>query len=269
MERVDVLAKLIVFMSDFGLRDPYVAQVKAVVRMICPGAEIVDLTHLIDSFCIECGSYVLDSSVDWFPSETVFLGVVDPGVGSERRPIIIRALSRWFVGPDNGLFTPVFLRDRSARAWVIRPWALPVKEISSTFHGRDIFGPAAALLSCGEEPGRIADEVSIDSLVRTELWWEEQRGSSLCMRVIYIDKYGNIVLSRKKPLDTRLGGIINVESPGGLYRAFHVRSFSHVGVGELAIYTNSFGYIEIAVNKGDASKYLDVEVGDEVCLTPQ
>ena len=263
------MAGLIVFMSDFGLNDPYVAQVKAVVRMICPGTEIVDLTHLIDSFCIECGSYVLDSSIDWFPKETVFLGVVDPGVGSERKPLIIRALSRWFIGPDNGLFTPVLLRDKNAKAWVIRPWALPVKEISSTFHGRDLFAPAAALISCGDSPDRIADEVSINDLIKINIWWEERRGSSLCMKVIYIDKYGNVVLSRKKPLEMQLGRHVNVKSPVGMQRAVYVKSFSHVGEGELAVYINSFGYLEIAVNKDDASKYLGVSIGDEVCLTPQ
>lgn len=261
------MARLIAFLSDFGLRDPYVAHVKAVIKRLCPGAEVVDLTHLIDSFCVECGAYIIDSSINWLPEETVFLAVVDPGVGSERKPIIIRAISRWFVGPDNGVLSPVLERDPGARAWVIRPSSLPVGEISSTFHGRDIFGPAAALLSCGAEPDSFGDEVNVGSLARWSLLYERRKGTSLCLRAVYVDKYGNVALSRKSPLELPLGSRMRVSSPSREAEAIYVRTFSQVGEGELALYVNSFGYLEVAVNKGEASKYLGINVGDEVCLT--
>lgn len=262
------MSSTIVFFSDFGLKDPYVAQVKAVINRICPGIQVIDLTHMIDSFCIECGAYVLDSSINWFPVETVFLGVIDPGVGSERKPVIIRGLSRWFVGPDNGLFTPVILNDKEAKAWVIKTWALPFKEISSTFHGRDIFGPVAALLSCKEDPYNIGDEISIDSLVKKDLLWSLKENSSICFKVIYIDKYGNIVFSTKDPLNVPIGKELIITSSHKSWRGFYVSSFSHVNEGEIAIYINSFGYLELAVNRGDASKHLQVSIGDKLCLTP-
>jgi len=258
----------IVFLSDYGLKDPYVAHVKAVVKKLCPGAEVVDLTHMVDPFCVECAEYVLESSAHLYPPDSIFLAVVAPGVGSERKPLIVRGLSRWFVGPDNGLFTPVFERDATARAWVIRPSALPVEEISSTFHGRDIFAPAAALLSCGVSPDEIADEIGVEELVKKSLLWEERSGFSTCYKAIYIDNFGNVALSVKGVGPFSIGSRVRVSSPAGAFSARLVDTFSRVEVGELAVYVNSFGYLEIAVNRGDASKLLRVSVGDRVCLTP-
>lgn len=258
---------MIAFFSDFGLKDQYVAQVKSVIYGICPQTEVIDLTHMIEPFCVECGAYVVDTSINWFPEDTVFLGVIDPGVGGKRKPIILRGMSRWFVGPDNGLFSTV-IKNEDTRAWVIDPSLLPIRYVSHTFHGRDIFAPAAALLSCGKDPSEFAEEIDTSELITIDLLWKHIEGPTRCMKVIYIDRFGNIALSEKGGLEAPLGSELLLEVGGSRYKAYYVKTFSQVDEGGVAVYVNSFGYLEVAVNKGDASYILGLKVGDKLCLTP-
>lgn len=261
---------LVVFLSDYGLRDPYVVQVKATLDRFCPGLRLFDLTHEVDPFCITCGAYAIDSSIEWFPPGTVFLAVVDPGVGGGRRSIIVRALSRWFVGPDNGLFTPVLIRDSNAKVWVIRTSSIPVRRISHTFHGRDIFAPVAALLACGENPDSLGDQVNASDLVRLDYLWSLREGSSLCAKVLYVDRFGNLALSFKGDPPFQLGSRHKVTVGGRrTLDAFYVTSFSHVREGEVAVYVNSFGYLEVAVYMGRASEELGARIGDVICISQE
>ncbi len=263
------MAGLICFMSDFGLRDPYVAQVKAVLLARSPGSRIVDLAHEIPPFCVSCGSYILYSSYKWFPENTVFLCVIDPGVGSERRALVCRAHGRFFVGPDNGLLWQVLAEDPGASIYSIDVERLGVERVSSTFHGRDVFAPAAAAVSQGRDPAELGTRVSFDSLVKLPIRNVWERGAYKCFRVIHVDRFGNTVLSATREDFTlpELGSRIELLLPGGRsIKAWVEKTFSRVSVGEALVYYNSFDFIEIAVNMGSASRKLGLNVGDEVCI---
>lgn len=140
---------LIALFTDFGTRDAYVAQMKGAILSICPEARLVDLGHEAGQFDVRGAAYVLAASAAFFPAETIVVAVVDPGVGSERRPVMLQTASnKWFVGPDNGLFTHVMDREGFRRAAVLdRPAYYRAAALSATFHGRDIFGPIAAHLA--------------------------------------------------------------------------------------------------------------------------
>ncbi len=140
---------MIVLFTDFGLEGPYVGQIKAVLHREAPGVPVVDLFHDAPAHAPELAAYLLAAYVGEFPEDAVFLCVVDPGVGSGRRPVMVRADDRWYVGPDNGLLAIIARRARSPGWWdiTIRP-----QRLSATFHGRDLFAPAAARLARGERP---------------------------------------------------------------------------------------------------------------------
>ncbi len=263
--------RVIGFLSDFGLRDPYVAQTKMSIYRINPDARIVDLTHMIKPFCISCASYILYSSIDWFPESTIFLVVVDPGVGGPRRPLILSYDTMFFVGPDNGVFWPIVekLGEERFSAYTIRQDRLGVPVISSTFHGRDIFAPAAAFLSLGRNPLDIGDPVDLGSLRKLRLLDKMRRDGSPCYRIVYVDRFGNMALSaRGMDALSELGSTVIVERLRDGYRekAVVTSSFSLVEPGETALYINSFGFLELSMYMGNLYKSHAYRVGDWVCL---
>ena len=262
----------IVFTSDFGLRDPYVAQVKAVIHRINPNARIYDLTHLIRPFCITCGSYVLYTSIDWFEPKTIFLVVVDPGVGGSRKPLIMRGGEYFFVGPDNGVFWPLIERFgvSSVSLYVINIERLGIPHVSRTFHGRDVFAPAAAYLSLNRKPSEIGEEIDAGSLVKSRLFEKKVSGNESCFRVIYVDRFGNIVLSASNkhfalPSEKTVVVVRRVRD-GFVSKAIATGSFSLVEPGSLALYINSLGFLELSMNMGNIYKKYNYRIGDWVCL---
>ncbi|RLG84461.1 MAG: hypothetical protein DRO18_07060, partial [Thermoprotei archaeon] len=158
---------VIALMTDFGLKDPYVGMMKAVILSINPNAVIVDLTHDVPKYNVILASHILKVSYRYFPKGTVFVVVVDPGVGSRRRPIIISSRNYLFVGPDNGVLIPAAKDDGLLNAYEINIKIAGLKEISHTFHGRDIFAPTAAYLSLGMLPDVLGHRLSPDELIST------------------------------------------------------------------------------------------------------
>ncbi|WP_456395930.1 SAM hydrolase/SAM-dependent halogenase family protein [Thermococcus sp.] len=251
---------MITLTTDFGLRGPYVGEMKGAILSINPEAKLIDISHSITRHSILEGSFVMEQAVKYYPPNTVHVGVIDPGVGTGRRAIIVEG-RQFLVVPDNGLAT-LPMRWIEARAAyeidVKRMEGIIGRKVSSTFHGRDVFGPAGALLTLGYEPGRLGQEIDLESLNIIEV--EPKRsGDTWLLRVIYIDDFGNVVLNLE---NYELPG--EVELPDLGLRLPYLETYGQVKPGELLALPGSHGYIEIAVNQGSAADELGLKVGDEV-----
>ena len=243
---------MIVLFTDFGSTGPYVGQIKAVLCQAAPSTPVIDLMHDAPTFDPQASAYLLASLIDEFPQGCVFLGVVDPGVGSRRRPLIAKINQRWFVGPDNGLFDIAARHsmDDSDIEWWEISWQ--PQRLSASFHGRDLFAPVAAMLANGEAPPGQAIEISADRL---------RRWPSDLEKIIYIDHFGNAMTGiRAANLDN--DQIIAV----GEQRLFWARTFADVAAGQGFWYENSSGLVELAVNQGRADQILRLAIGDDVTL---
>lgn len=237
---------MLVLFTDFGLAGPYVGQMKAVLHRDAPGQAIVDLMADAPRFAPRPAAYLLAAYAAAFPRDSVFLCVVDPGVGSSRHPLAMQAADgQWFVGPDNGLLAIVARRSGAATTCWRITWA--PEQLSASFHGRDLFAPVAARLALGETP-------SGDPLATTDLTgadWPDDLAE-----IVYLDSYGNAMTglraSRLAP-DARL-----VAGDRDLARA---RTFSDVAPGAAFWYENANGLAEIAVNQGSAAAELGLSIG--------
>lgn len=240
-------ACVIALFTDFGWCDPYVGQVKARLAEHAPDERVVDLLHEVPDFNPHAGAHLLAAFAAVFPPGTVFLAVIDPGVGTPREAAVVMAGGRWFVGPDNGLLSVVAARHPDARLWRItwRPAAL-----SATFHGRDLFAVVAAEIARGEFP--------TEKTVPVERLQVEFDAGDLA-RVIYVDHYGNAWTGiREVSRGARVGVRGRVLGHGD--------SFGFVEHGDAFWYINSVGLLEIAVNRGSAAAALGLGIGDAVTV---
>lgn len=236
---------MILLFTDFGVRDPYVGQMKARLAEHAPAQQVVDLLHEVPDFNPHAGAHLLAALAPDFPLDSVFLAVVDPGVGTPRDAVVVLAGGRWFVGPDNGLLSVVGARHADTRLWRIswRP-----DRLSATFHGRDLFAPIAADIARGAFPS--AKLTAVDKLAV-----EFDPGD--LPRVIYADHYGNAWTGlRSVPQNARVSAAGQVFS--------HGESFGFVGKGEGFWFVNSVGLVELAVNRGSAAATFALAVGDPV-----
>ncbi len=239
---------MIVLFTDFGWHGPYVGQMKAVIHQNAPGVDIVDLLHDVPTFDILAGSYLLDALYREFPKDSVFLSIVDPGVGNpERLPCIVKVDGYTFVGPDNGLFSVVAKRAKEVEWWDIG-WK--PEHLSSSFHGRDLFAPVAAALARGEMPASKERDPAtrIDPELLEDLY-----------NIIYIDHYGNCMTgihadSLSDEHEIQIGKV-------SVQKAI---TFSSVPKGRAFWYKNSCGLVEVAINKNSAKNTLGVNVGDKI-----
>lgn len=242
---------MIVLFTDFGLHGPYVGQMKAVLHQQAAGVPQVDLFHDVPAFDIKLCAYLLAAYVDEFPAGTVFLCVVDPGVGtSTRQAVMLQANGRWFVGPGNGLFNLIHAHAQDSRVWEIlwRP-----QRLSHTFHGRDLFAPVAALLAMGQQPE--AREIKLAGLPGQD--WPND-----LTQVIYLDHFGNAMTGKRAAQVSQSAGV----QVSGQTLA-HARTFAEVPPGQAFWYENANGLLEIAVNKGNAAELLQLQIGDGFSLT--
>jgi len=247
----------IVFMTDFGTVDDSVAICKGVMYSIAPQARIVDLTHQVTAFSIQDGARFLSGATPYYPAGTVFLGVVDPGVGSARKAVVVKSKRRqYFVLPDNGLITLVQDRDgiEAVREIVNRDWMIGAA-LSSTFHGRDIFSPIAAHLARGEDWTLVGPEIDVRSLVRLEQISSQLTQKGVRGTVIATDgPYGNLVTNINSEHFMKLGyergQEIDVTVGDKQLKMPFVRTFSDVPVGKPLLYIDSRGRLGLAVNQG-------------------
>lgn len=243
--------KMLVLFTDFGLAGPYTGQVKAVLYQAAPGVPVVDLFADAPAGKPKPAAYLLAAYGVWFPPGTVFLAVVDPGVGGTRAPVVLEADGRWYAGPDNGLFELVMRRARTARSWEIswRP-----ESLSASFQGRDLFAPMAARLARGELP---AEALHAAEIGRWPAWPDD------LPEIVYIDGYGNAMTGLRAaalPERAHLAVCGRV-----LTRA---RTFADVAPSEAFWYENSNGLVEIAVNAGRADNALGLGIGSPVAALP-
>lgn len=251
---------VITLTTDFGLRGPYVGEMNVAMLRINPNATIVDITHGITRHSIIEGSFVMEQVVKYSPKGTVHVGVIDPGVGTSRRAVIIQG-EQWLVVPDNGLATLPLKHIRPRKAWAIEVEELrrfTGWEVSSTFHGRDVFGPAGALIDKGVSPEEFAVEVPLEDLVKLDVK-PKNAGNEWLLKVIYVDDFGNVILNLEDYRRPR-----EVELPDFGLRIPYLDTYGQVKPGELLALPGSHGYLEIAVNQGSAAERLGLKVGDEV-----
>lgn len=240
---------MLVLFTDYGLTDPYVGQVKAVLAQRAPGVPIIDLMHEVAAFNAHAGAQLLAALMPPFPTGCVVLAVVDPGVGTSRETLVVEADGRWYVGPDNGLLSIVAARASKARYWRI---AWRPERLSDTFHGRDLFAPVAAALAHGPFPAEMLTPVEAPTV---------QFDAADLARVIHIDHFGNAWTGIRGGLMT--GAQLEVK---GKILPYH-RVFAEAPKGTPFWYVNSAGLVEIAANRGHAAELLALKVGDPVKLS--
>lgn len=235
---------MIALFSDFGSADLYVGQVKMVLSELAPDVVVNDLFHDAPDFNIVCSAHLLSALSAGFPPGSVFLSVVDPGVGSSRGAVVILADSWWFVGPDNGLMSVASARHKDVKYWRIiwRP-----ENISQSFHGRYLFAPIAALIAKGEFPSDKLESITELSI---------NLSADDAFSIIYVDHYGNC-LTGIRSVNLAFDRVILINGVAVRY----ANTYSIVDVGQAIWFVNSLNLVEIAVNCGSAASLLNLKVG--------
>lgn len=259
----------ITFLSDFGLQDDFVGTCHGVIKRIAPEAEIIDITHGIQPQGVLQGALVLANTLPYMPAG-VHLAVIDPGVGGARRALALRDRSgRLYVGPDNGLLVPAAegLGGIEAAHELANP-AYALEPVSRTFHGRDLFSPAAAHLALGLEPAELGPPVDPDALVRLEVPTPEVGQNRIRATVLYIDGFGNMQLNLTREdleqVDVVPGTRVELEYAGQRYYAVAARTFSDARRGDLVLYEDAYRNIAVAMNHGNAAEMLRAREGTEL-----
>ncbi|HVO88697.1 MAG TPA: SAM-dependent chlorinase/fluorinase [Casimicrobiaceae bacterium] len=238
---------MIALFTDFGAHDIYVAQMKAALLARNPAATILDLLHSVPAFRVQSAAHLLAAVQAPFPAGTIFVAVVDPGVGTPRRAAVVRADDKWYLGPDNGLLSVLAARAARRTVWHVA-WAPP--RLSPSFHGRDLFAPLAAMIATGELPADALSEVTQLDVVLA---------SDDLAEIIYIDHYGNAMTGLRGSM-VRDDVVIRLRDA----ELFHARVFADVPVGTAFWYVNSIGLVEIAANRASAAKLMDIDIGNAV-----
>lgn len=262
--------RIVTLLTDFGLSDPFVGVMKGVILGINPHAVLIDLCHTSTAYDPSAGAFLLATSYRYFPKGTIHIAVIDPGVGGPRRPILVTCDGHLFVGPDNGLLAPLAeqagsdVRAITAARYFLQP-------VSATFHGRDIFAPAAAHLSLGTEPAEFGEQ--IDDYVRLPRPHVLQIGPARIKgTILHSDRFGNLVTNiRRGDL-----GVLAAGEPPAMLRvhvAGHVVPvvdyYGQVALSAPGAVIGSADYLEIFVNQGDASRLLDAGPESEVVVDRQ
>jgi len=261
----------ITFVSDYGLQDSYVGVCHGVMARIAPHARVIDVSHAVEPQDVRHGAIVLAQSVGYLP-DAVHLAVVDPGVGTARGQVALEAGGRVLVGPDNGLL--VWAADALGgveRAHALANPAYQLFPVSRTFHGRDVFAPAAAHLATGLDPAALGPELDPAALVRLPTPTASVEGDRLVAEVVSVDHFGNLLLSfghtELERAGLRLGDPVEVRVGDRAFSASVGETFAAVPAGALVVHEDSSGRIAISLNRGRAAERLVVRTGDPVVLS--
>jgi len=258
---------IITLLTDFGTQDYFVGAMKGIILSRNPHAQIVDLTHDIPPQDIHAGAFNLLATYRDFPPGTIHVAVVDPGVGSDRRALIIECANQLFVGPDNGLFSWICEREGQSRAFALTNERFFRRPVSNTFHGRDIFAPVAAALSLGHEPHEFGSELH-DIVQLESLEPEKIDDHTIQGRIIHIDRFGNCVTNlTNEILRLRSGPTAwRMTLHGQEINSFHP-FFSEANAGEIFCTNGSAGFLEISVRNSSAAKLLNVQRGQAIVFS--
>jgi S-adenosylmethionine hydrolase len=258
-------APLITLTTDFGLSDHYVGTMKGVILSICPRARIVDISHGIGAYEIAEGAFTISQAYRYFPRGALHVVVVDPGVGTSRRPILAQAAGQYFIAPDNGVLSMIYVREKH-KVRAISNARYFLQPVGNTFHGRDIFAPVAAHLAGGVAPASVGK--SIEDYLRLDFDKPARTGRRTWMgAILKVDRFGNIVTNLsvedfpdlgKRPFEMAVGlRRVNVLA----------HNYAERGPGELFLIVGSAGYYEISVGQASAAKLLGCGAGAPLELT--
>jgi S-adenosylmethionine hydrolase len=264
----------IVFCSDYGLSDEFVGVCHGVIARIAPDVRVIDLTHGVPAMDVAHGAAVLAAATRYMPDGAVFLGVVDPGVGSRRRAVAVEAASgALLVGPDNGVLSLAWQELGGAtRACEITSPDVVLRPTSHTFHGRDVFAPAAARLANGADLEALGPEITVDSLVAVSVQRAVVADRKVRCAVLSLDRFGNVQLAARED-DLARAGLDDADEllldtdEAGAVSLRRARTFADVGLGQAALIVDSTGWLAAAVNGGNLAEALRVRPGDPVVLT--
>ena len=258
----------IAILTDFGISDNYNGVMEGVIRKINPDTDIVYITPNAKEFNLYAGAYLLYTSYRYFQKNTIFLAVIDPGVGTKRRAIIVKSRNYYFVGPDNGILYPAISEDGISKVvQITNPRMYLSREISNTFHGRDIFSVAAAYLSLNVDMTVFGEMINPEELEKIEFNFSESKDENkvmYCGKIVYVDHFGNIATSIKTKINKNAKVI--AKHNGREYYLNVVRTFGEGKEKEFLLYNNGYGFLEIGINKGNAAITINANEGDEICL---
>lgn len=248
--------RIITLLTDFGTNDGYIGAMKGVILSVNPNVTIVDISHKIQPQNIQQAAYVLDTFHPYYPENTIHIIVVDPGVGTIRQAVILKTPRAFFIAPDNGVLTPVF-KDRIETIAITNPdyW---LSQVSTTFHGRDIFAPVAAHLSLGISPDRFGEIISSLVILPNSQPITGMKGTVIG-QVIHIDHFGNLITNIKTSDLPQTDFFIEIK-----HHVIHRLSSSYAEGDELLALVGSNDHLEIGVKNGNAAACLGVEYGERV-----
>lgn len=258
---------IVTLITDFGLQDEYVGVLKGVILGHTPEALIVDISHLIPPQSISAASHLLTRSYRYFPAHTVHLVIVDPSVGSDRPILAIAADSQYFVGPDNGVFTPIFTNASGLTIHRVDISCFLKKGVSSTFHGRDIMAPVAGKLACGLDLSSIGTRIAPEQCLRLEEAACTRLDNIIQGEVIHADIFGNLCTNiRRQDIEIFAADHeITIQVTKGLIVPLDKTYASQSNGMVLALY-DSHDYLEIAINRGNAAQQLRLAVGAKIVV---
>jgi S-adenosylmethionine hydrolase len=252
-------APILTLTTDFGLSDHFVGVMKGVILSICPRAQLVDISHGVTPFETAEGAYLIAQAYRYFPKKTVHVVVVDPGVGTSRRPILVEAAGQYFVAPDNGVLSMVYSQQK-AKVRLISNEKYFLKPVSRTFHGRDIFSPVAARLAAGVPPARMGKP--IQDYLRPQFEKPQRAGKRTWIgRILKIDRFGNIVTSFHVKEFPNLDRQEFSLAIGPRQIAVMAHNYAECAPGELFLIQGSTGYLEVSLSQGSAAKLIGCETG--------
>jgi S-adenosylmethionine hydrolase len=254
---------MITLTTDFGLKDPYVATLKGVIYTINPHAKIIDLTHNIEKFNLRSGAFVLAATVPYFPSGTIHVVVVDPGVGTARRALVVQTKQAFFVGPDNGILMLAAKRQGIEHVYELSNSRFWLTGVSNTFHGRDIFVPVAAYLDRGIAVTAVGSEITPPPM--PNFGCVTNKAGVICGEVLYIDDFGNVI--------TNISGealpncMLQVDLAGVSFQLSLTKTYAQTKPQGAVVLIGSHGFLELALNQGHFAKKYPVRIGDPIKIT--
>jgi S-adenosyl-L-methionine hydrolase (adenosine-forming) len=251
---------IITLTTDFGMQDHFVASMKGVILSLCPRATIVDVSHEVAAHAVTEGAFVLDEAWRTFPKKTVHVCVVDPGVGSARRPVLVETGGHYFLGPDNGVLALVYEREKKHKVRQITNEKLFRQPVSRTFHGRDVFAPVAAHLALGGKPSSVGPV--IEDYRKPPSFFPVHTGKRFWTgQILKVDRFGNLITNfsvaefegvRVRPFELQVGTRTLTSLVG---------TYAEAPYGEPFVLVGSSGYLEVSLNQGHAAKFLGCEAG--------
>ncbi|MGZ4383494.1 MAG: SAM hydrolase/SAM-dependent halogenase family protein [Gaiellaceae bacterium] len=265
--------RFLTFLTDFGLQDDFVGVCHGVIKQIAPEVEIIDITHGIAPQHVLQGALVLANTIPYMPVG-IHLAVVDPEVGGDRRAVALEATDgRVYVGPDNGLL--ILAAERGGgivRAHELANPRYALADISPTFHGRDVFAPAAAHLALGVELAELGPALASDSLIQVTLPRPDIRADRIRTAVVDTDRFGNIQLNLRhedvESIGLTPGTRLEIEHAGERYYAVTARTFAEARPGDIILFEDSYGNVAVAISLGNAAQTFAAQPGDEIALYP-